>query len=178
MLSKLLSLCFTSPWYYVIAFAAALGVAACTGYQIADLRWELKWAEQAAAMSDGHRAHLEEVRNYEHAALARAEDTSRTLRRSLAEVQARYDALVSDLDRHDADGERVPERRPDAAAGAHSVPAASAASVRACKPCNCGRSRPYVEADKALAMARERDELAERLNAFIDFYNALREKHK
>lgn len=180
MLRRVFSLAlsvFSSSWLSPLLIALGLLLAFAAGWKGNGLVWEARWEAQRAQLAQELSARIREVRDEEAQAVAASEQTQRSLRAALNEVNQRYENLLADLERMDdgsagrmPDGERNAPARPDA------VPAAAAPACRPCRPCDCGRPRAYVAADKALEMAKERDELAERLNAFILFYSDLREK--
>lgn len=147
------------------------------GWKGNGLVWEAKWETQRAELTQEHAAQLRAVRDEEALALRASEQTQRSLRASLNEVNRRYEDLVANLGRmDDGSAERMPDGERNAAPRPDAVSTAAAPACRPCRACGRGRSRPYVEADKALEMAKERDELAARLNAFIELYNGLRAK--
>lgn len=157
--------------------AVGLALAFIAGWKGNGLVWEAKWEEQRAEIAQEYAAQIRMVRDEEAQALAASEQAQCFLRNSLDEVKKRYEDLVANLERvDDGSAERMPDGERNAAASTDTVSSAAASACRPCGPCKCGRPRAYVEADKALEMARERDELATKLNALIEFYNRLREK--
>lgn len=180
MLSRLFSFAsslLSSSWISPLLTAVGLALAFMAGWKGNGLVWEAKWEEQRAEIAQDHAAQIRMVRDEEAQALAASEQARRSLRDSLNEVQKRYEDLLNGLGRVDnGAAERVPDGERNAAASADAVPSAAASACRPCRPCDRGRAYPYVEADKALEMAKERDEFATKLNALIEFYNRLREK--
>ena len=130
MLSKLIPLAtsfFSSSWFTAILCAGAAASVFFFGYQVADTVWEIRWAAEQVRLTEAHRVQIEEVRKSEHDAIAQAEDVAAGLRKSLIDVQKRYEDLVADLDRLDhGDAERVPERFPVSASSPDPVPATAA----------------------------------------------------
>lgn len=180
MLSRLFSFAsslFSSSWLSPLLIVTGFTLAFMAGWKGSGLVWEARWESQRAELAQSHAIQIRKVRDEEAQALAASEQTQRSLRESLDEVKKRYEDLMADLERMDnSHAERVPDSERNAAASADTVPSAAAPACRPCRPCDRGRAYPYVRADKALEMARERDELATKLNALIEFYNRLREK--